>query len=275
MEKRKPHCGLDALKMLLLHEATRIVTRSGRQGAAKLGYFDDETMVARVLRLTPREFYKSMTTHANTKIWQDVYRTKDGDVGIYVNCRNPWTARGLLFHSNRWMKRLSDMYKQGDACPLCGDGLLCEKVLEEHFSYKGHSLTVPDYCILECPACGEAFVDKDSARRAEKLLRDFGRQVDGLLMPVDIKRIRRRLHLTQEQMATVLGGGLKSFARYENGQVVQSRAMDNLLRILDRFPESLDVLPGVPRPQAVVMRKRSRAVAGMACEADEEYKGKR
>ena len=50
-------------------------------------------------------------------------------------------------------------------------------------------------------------------------------------------------------MATVLGGGLKGFVRYENGQVVQSRSMDNLLRILDRFPESLAVLPGVVRRQ--------------------------
>ena len=49
MEKRKPHYGLDTLKMLLLHDSTRIVTRSGRQGAAMLGYFDDESMVARVL----------------------------------------------------------------------------------------------------------------------------------------------------------------------------------------------------------------------------------
>ena len=57
-----------------------------------------------------------------------------------------------------------------------------------------------------------------------------------------------KLHLTQEQMATALGGGLKGFARYENGQIIQSRAMDNLLRILDQFPENLDVLPGVPRP---------------------------
>ncbi|OGR24169.1 MAG: hypothetical protein A2X79_04930 [Desulfuromonadaceae bacterium GWB2_53_15] len=162
------------------------------------------------------------------------------------------------------------MYKQGDACPLCGGGQLCEKFLEECFSYKGHSLTVPDYRVLECPACGEALVDKDSARRAEKLLRDFGRQVDGLLTSAEIKRIRRRLHLTQEQMAAVLGGGLKSFARYENGQVVQSRAMDNLLRILDRFPESLDALPGVPRTQA----KRKKVDAGMVCEDGVGYKGK-
>ena len=158
------------------------------------------------------------------------------------------------------------MYKHGDTCPLCGGGNLSKNVVEEHFSYKGHSLAVPDYQILECSACREAFVEKESARRAEKLLKDFGRQVDGLLMAVDIKRIRRKLHLTQEQMATVLGGGLKGFARYENGQVVQSRAMDNLLRILDHFPDSLGVLPGVVQAKPVAL--------GLVCEDGEGYEGK-
>ncbi|MEI6209575.1 MAG: type II toxin-antitoxin system MqsA family antitoxin [Desulfuromonadales bacterium] len=158
------------------------------------------------------------------------------------------------------------MYRQGDVCPLCGGGSLIGNVIEERFTYKGHSLVVPDYGILECPACGEAVVRKDSARRTEKMLKDFGRQVDGLLMAADIKRIRRKLHLTQEQMATVLGGGLKGFARYENGQVVQSRAMDNLLRILDRFPESLGVLPGVARSQPVA--------SGVVCEDGERYESK-
>ena len=166
------------------------------------------------------------------------------------------------------------MYKKGDACPLCGGGDLSEKVVEENFSYKGHSLVVTDYRVLECSACGEAVVEKDSARRAEKLLRDLGRQVDGLLIAADIKRIRRKLHLTQEQMATVLGGGLKGFARYENGQVVQSRSMDNLLRILDRFPESLAVLPGVTKQQTVAARKGSMIVVSMVCEDDEGYEGK-
>lgn len=132
---------------------------------------------------------------------------------------------------------------------------------------------MPDYQIFECPACGEAVVEKNSVRRAEKLLKDFGRQVDGLLTAVDIKRVRRKLHLTQEQMATVLGGGLKSFARYENGQVVQSKAMDNLLRILDCFPESLGVLPGVLRTKTVPSRKGKRVGVGMVCEGDEGYEG--
>ena len=159
------------------------------------------------------------------------------------------------------------MYKQGDICPICGGGKFAEKVVEEHFSYKGHFLTVPDYHILECAGCGEAVVEKDSARRAEKMLKDFGRSVDGLLLAADIKRIRRQLHLTQEQMAAVLGGGLKGFARYENGQVVQSRAMDNLLRILDRFPETLSALPGVPR-------QAGRGDAVMVQESGEGYEGR-
>jgi motility quorum-sensing regulator / GCU-specific mRNA interferase toxin len=39
-------------------------------------------MVAVVLALTPKDFYKSMTTHADHKVWQDVYRptTKAGEV---------------------------------------------------------------------------------------------------------------------------------------------------------------------------------------------------
>lgn len=92
MEKRKPHYGLDALQ----HESTRIITRSGRQGAAMLGYFDDKAMVARVLCLATQEFYKSMTTHGNTKIWQDVYRTKEGDVGIYIKLQKSMDNKGVI-----------------------------------------------------------------------------------------------------------------------------------------------------------------------------------
>jgi len=50
--------------------------------------------------------------------------------------------------------------------------------------------------------------------------------------------------------------------------------MDNLLRILDRFPESLDVLPGVPRSQAVALSKCVQVKDGMVCEDDDGYKVK-
>ncbi len=46
---------------------------SALAGAAALG-FDFEGMVSVVMALTPANFYKSMTTHADHRVWQDVYR---------------------------------------------------------------------------------------------------------------------------------------------------------------------------------------------------------
>ena len=66
-----------------------------------------------------------------------------------------------------------------------------------------------------------------------------------------------------------------SLSRYEYGQVIQSRAiMDNLLRILDRFLESLDVLSGVQHQQVVISRKCKMADVNMVCEDGEEYRKK-
>ena len=42
-------------------------------------------MCAVVMALTPVDFYKSMTTHADNRIWQDVYRTRIADgVEVYL-----------------------------------------------------------------------------------------------------------------------------------------------------------------------------------------------
>jgi motility quorum-sensing regulator/GCU-specific mRNA interferase toxin len=56
-------------------------THAARVGADALG-FDYSGMLAVVLALGPADFYKSMTSHADHAIWQDVYRpsTSAGDV---------------------------------------------------------------------------------------------------------------------------------------------------------------------------------------------------
>jgi motility quorum-sensing regulator/GCU-specific mRNA interferase toxin len=46
------------------------------QGARALGIDDLDGMCQVVLRLAPRDFHKSMTTHADHRLWQDVYRTR-------------------------------------------------------------------------------------------------------------------------------------------------------------------------------------------------------
>lgn len=48
-------------------------TRGAREGAAALG-FDFDSMLAVILGLSASDFYKSMTTHADHRVWQVVYR---------------------------------------------------------------------------------------------------------------------------------------------------------------------------------------------------------
>jgi len=149
-------------------------------------------------------------------------------------------------------------------CPVCGKGTLSEELLEERFEYKGQSISIPNYLVFRCNACHEAIVDKGTLKSSAKLLKNFKCKVEGLLTGDQIKEIREKLDLTQEQMSEILGGGLKSFARYESGHICQSRAMDNLLRILDRYPyvihsiwkESPNRLKGQKESSVIVKNKK-------------------
>ncbi len=127
-------------------------------------------------------------------------------------------------------------------CPVCGVGTLKKEVGTETFEYKGMSTAIPNYVTFKCDECGEAIVDKATLKESGRILKDFQRQVDGMLTGEEIKRIRIKLNLTQEEMAGIVGGGLKGFARYETGQVCQSKGMDNLLRILDAYPFTMNVI---------------------------------
>lgn len=80
MEKSSPHCKLAVVRAMV--DAGRVrTTRGAREGAVALG-LDFDGMLAVVRALTPADFYKSMTTHADHRVWQDVYRpvTPAGEV---------------------------------------------------------------------------------------------------------------------------------------------------------------------------------------------------
>lgn len=80
MEKRSPHCKLPTVKAMT--EAGKVrASFSALAGGAALG-FDFDGIVEVVMALKPADFHKSMTTHADHRIWQDVYRpmTPAGEV---------------------------------------------------------------------------------------------------------------------------------------------------------------------------------------------------
>jgi motility quorum-sensing regulator/GCU-specific mRNA interferase toxin len=82
MEKQTPHCKLVVVKTLI--EAGKVrATRSARLGATALG-LELSDMLDVVMALTPADFYKSMTTHADYTVWQDVYRPSTRADDVYL-----------------------------------------------------------------------------------------------------------------------------------------------------------------------------------------------
>lgn len=83
MEKGTPHCKLGVVKALIEVGKVR-ATASAYRGARELGIHDLSGMCKVVLALTPNDFYKSMTTHADHRIWQDVYHSRTGGRDAYL-----------------------------------------------------------------------------------------------------------------------------------------------------------------------------------------------
>ena len=72
MEKQTPHCKLSVVIAMI--EAGNVkTTKAAREGGATLG-MDFESMIAVVKTLTTTDFYKSMTTYTDHRMWQDLYR---------------------------------------------------------------------------------------------------------------------------------------------------------------------------------------------------------
>ena len=73
MEKRTPHRKLSLVKELVKANKVR-ATASAFNGASELGIYTLSGMCDVVLSLTTADFDKSMTPHADHRIWQDVYK---------------------------------------------------------------------------------------------------------------------------------------------------------------------------------------------------------
>ena len=71
MEKGRPHTPLPLVQALVSSGRVR-TTRSAREGAVAVGMGLDD-MLDVLIALRPTDFHKSMTTHADHTIWQDVY----------------------------------------------------------------------------------------------------------------------------------------------------------------------------------------------------------
>jgi motility quorum-sensing regulator/GCU-specific mRNA interferase toxin len=80
MEKLTPHYKLAIVRSLI---AAAKVGSTALASAAALG-FDFFDMLKVVVGLKPADFHKSMTTHADHTVWQDVYRPMTSAGEVYL-----------------------------------------------------------------------------------------------------------------------------------------------------------------------------------------------
>jgi HTH-type transcriptional regulator/antitoxin MqsA len=60
-----------------------------------------------------------------------------------------------------------------------------------------------------------------------------------------VRKVRKRLKLTQEEAGRLIGGGRRAFQKYESGAMAPSDAAVALIELLDRHPEEVEFLKSI------------------------------
>lgn len=130
------------------------------------------------------------------------------------------------------------------ACAVCGaPSAVPFKGETFRLSHRGVSAEVKGLSGSRCSTCTEIVFNAKSAKR-------YAAAGDKLVMHAreaecsEIRRIRRKLGLSQSMAAKLTGGGHNAFSRYERGAAQPLAAVMNLFRLLDRHPDLLKELTG-------------------------------
>lgn len=108
-------------------------------------------------------------------------------------------------------------------------------------AYRGKSVTVdlPGYY----PKYGDEGIHVgDDMAVTDAALRSLKQEVDGIPSPSTIRRVRKKLKLSQREAGGLLKVGENAFDKYERGLIEPSGPTSQLLRLLDRHPELVNDL---------------------------------
>ena len=130
-------------------------------------------------------------------------------------------------------------------CPNCEK----ERDLEfvsgaEDIEVRGETIKVPvEY--YRCSFCGDEFDDPGSKDDPlDKAYKEYRRR-HGMVPPDEIRELRKKHGFTQHELARILGWGLATLSRYENG-ALQSEAHDKILRLAMEPNNLIKLINGNP-----------------------------
>jgi HTH-type transcriptional regulator / antitoxin MqsA len=125
-----------------------------------------------------------------------------------------------------------------EKCAVCGKGELVQETKSMPYTYKGQQTRLEGIAGLWCQSCGEVFLKGDEIDLYMEAAGEFKKQVNaGLVDPVFIARVRKKLGMDQRQAARYFGGGVNAFSMYETGKATPPVALVRFFQMLDRHPE--------------------------------------
>ena len=125
-------------------------------------------------------------------------------------------------------------------CPETGKQMVRDTRPME-LSYKGQSTTI-DMPGWYCHEFGESVHTDEDLKVSDAALKELRLQVEHLLKPEEVKRIRTKIGLTQREAGTDFGRRSKRISKIREDTVTLSKPMSNLLTRLERHPEEVEEL---------------------------------
>jgi HTH-type transcriptional regulator/antitoxin MqsA len=93
-----------------------------------------------------------------------------------------------------------------------------------------------------CDASDQSTHTGEDMKVSDRMLNLLKARGEGLIEPESIRRIRKKLGLSQAAAGELIGGGPRAFQKYEAGDLLPSRAISSALALLDNDPNGLRVL---------------------------------
>jgi putative zinc finger/helix-turn-helix YgiT family protein len=121
-------------------------------------------------------------------------------------------------------------------------GRLIPEEIDETFDFdlgeeklRVHAQGVP---VERCNQCGLEL----SGPAAAKVRHNAICRTAGLFTPEEIKELRQRLEMSQDEFAHLAGVGVATISRWERGRVLQNRSNNNLLVLIAEIPQARQLL---------------------------------
>lgn len=123
-------------------------------------------------------------------------------------------------------------------CPQCRGESVETITYSDTVDFRNIELDVENLQKSKCNNCGHKWTTTEQRnhnnsvmRIAYVVVRDQMRTKYGLLTGHEIAQMREMFGIHQREAAAIFGGGYNAFNKYESGEVLQSFAMDRLLRL--------------------------------------------